>query len=46
MVSLWVYKVKNEVNGATINDVPDRYYQQVLDILVAEGLYDEEGNKL
>ena len=46
MVSLWVYKVKNEVNGTTIADVPERYYQQVLDILVAEGLYDEEGNKL
>jgi hypothetical protein len=46
MVSLWVYKVKNEVMGTTIEDVPERYYQQVLDILVAEGLYDEEGNKL
>jgi hypothetical protein len=46
MVSLWVYKVRNEVNGTTINDVPERYYQQVLDILVVEGLYDEEGNKL
>lgn len=46
MVKLWAYKVKNEVNGTTINDVPERYYQQVLDILIAEGLYDEEGNKL
>ena len=46
MVSLWVYKVENEVLGTTIEDVPDRYYQQVLDILVAEGLYDGEGNKL
>lgn len=46
MVSLWVYKVENEVLGTTMGDVPDRYYRQVLDILVAEGLYDEEGNKL
>ena len=46
MVSLWVYKVKNEVMGAAIDDVPERYYQQVLDILVAEGMYDEEGNRL
>lgn len=46
MVNLWVYKVKNEVMGTTINDVPERYYRQVLNILVAEGLYDEEGNKL
>lgn len=46
MVNLWVYKVKNEVMGTTIKDVPERYYQQVLNILVAEGLFDEEGNKL
>ncbi len=29
MVSLWVYKVKNEVNGTTIDDVPERYLKQV-----------------
>lgn len=46
MVSLWVYKVKNKVMGATLEDVPERYYEQVLDILVVEGLYDEEGNRL
>ena len=46
MVSLWVYKVKNEVLGTTIEDVPDRYYHHVLDILVSEGLYDGEGNRL
>lgn len=46
MVKLWVYKVENNVLGTTIEDVPERYYEQVLDILVADGLYDEEGNKL
>lgn len=46
MVKLWAYKVENNVLGTTINDVPERYYQQVLDTLVAEGLYDEEGNRL
>lgn len=46
MVKLWAYKVENNVLGTTLDDVPDRYYQQVLDLLVEQGLYDEEGNKL
>lgn len=29
MVSLWVYKVKNKINGTTIDDVPERYLSQV-----------------
>lgn len=29
-----------------LSEVPERYYQSVLDRLVAEGLYDVEGNKL
>lgn len=46
MVKLWAYKVENNVLGAKLEDVPERYYQQVLDILIADGLYDEEGNRL
>jgi len=44
MVFFWYVKVKLGLNE--LSDVPDRYYQQVLDLLVADGLYDEEGNKL
>lgn len=44
MVTFWYVKVK--LGLAELSDVPDRYYQQVLDLLVADGLYDEEGNKL
>lgn len=44
MITLWYVKVKLELNE--LSDVPERYYQQVLDLLVADGLYDEEGNKL
>ena len=29
MVSLWAYKVRNEINGSTIQDVPDRYREAV-----------------
>lgn len=44
MITLWYVKVKLELNE--LSDVPERYYQQVLNVLVAEGLYDKEGNKL
>lgn len=44
MVTLWYAKIKLGLNE--LIDVPGRYYQQVLDLLVAEGLYDEDGNKL
>lgn len=44
MVQLWYVKVKLGYNP--LSDVPDRYYQQSLDKLVADGLYDSEGNKL
>lgn len=46
MVKLWVYKVENNVLGTTIDDVPERYYKQVLDLLVEQGLFDEEGNRI
>lgn len=29
MVKLWAYIVANAVNGATIDDVPERYRDQV-----------------
>lgn len=29
MIKLWAYKVENNVMGATIDDVPDRYLEQV-----------------
>lgn len=44
MITLWYVKVKLELSK--LRDVPKRYYQQVLNLLVADGLYDEEGNKL
>ena len=44
MVTLWFVKIKLKLSE--LADVPERYYEQVLDILVAEGLYDEEGNRL
>lgn len=44
MVTLWYVKVKLELNQLT--DVPDRYNDDVLLLLVEDGLYDEEGNKL
>ena len=44
MIQLWYVKVK--LNYNPISDVPDRYYNQVLDKLVADGLYVSEGNKI
>lgn len=44
MVTFWYTKVI--LNYSPLTDVPDRYYPQVLERLVAEGLYDEEGNKI
>lgn len=29
MVSLWAYKVRNNVMGTTIEDVPERYLEAV-----------------
>lgn len=43
MVQLWYVKVKLEYNP--LSDVPERYYQQALNKLVADGLYDTQGNK-
>lgn len=44
MVTLWYVKVKLELNELT--EVPERYYNDVLAKLVADGLYDEKGNRL
>lgn len=33
MVKLWAYKVNNKINGATIDDVPERYREQVRELL-------------
>lgn len=44
MIQLWYVKVKLEYNPLT--DVPNRYYQQTLDKLVEDNLYDEKGNKI
>ena len=51
MITLWYSKVKNKFKDkdgkvATLSDVPDRYYDDVLARLVAEGLYDENGNEI
>ncbi|QJT71650.1 hypothetical protein [Psychrobacillus phage Spoks] len=43
MVNLWYVKVK--LNYNPLSDVPTRYYADVLAKLIADGLYDEEGNK-
>ncbi len=42
MVLFWFTKVK--LGLSELGDVPERYYQQVLEKLVDAGLYDEEGN--
>lgn len=44
MVTLWYVKIKLKLSE--LADVPERYYQQVLDKLVEEELFDEEGNRL
>lgn len=44
MVTFWYAKVK--VGMCELSDVRDVYYEAVLARLVAEGLYDEQGNKL
>lgn len=41
MIQLWYVKVKLGYN--TLSEVPERYYQQVLDKLVVDGLYDSNG---
>ena len=46
MVTLWYARVKNNFDGTVLSDVPERYYADVLARLVAEGLYDENGNKI
>ncbi len=44
MVIFWFTKVK--LGLSELGNVPERYYGAVLERLVAEGLYDESGNKL
>lgn len=44
MVNFWYAKVKTRFNGTTLADVPQKYYYAVLALLVADGLYDENGN--
>jgi len=44
MITFWYTKVL--LNYSPLTDVPDRYYKDVLDRLVLEGLYDDKGNKI
>lgn len=44
MVQLWFVRIKYGLSE--LSDVPERYYDDVLSLLVQEGLYDEEGNRL
>lgn len=44
MVLFWFTKVK--LGLSVLEDVPERYYAAVLDRLVAEGLYDADGNQI
>lgn len=44
MITLWYTKVK--YSYSELPEVPARYYDDVLARLVAEGLYDEAGNKI
>lgn len=44
MVKLWYVKVK--LNYNELKDVPERYYNGVLELLVSDGLYDKKGNKI
>lgn len=44
MVTLWYTKIKLRISE--LEEVPERYYDDVLARLVKDGLYDEEGNML
>lgn len=44
MIFLWFVKIK--LFMSELEDVPERYHQQVLDKLVEEGLFDVDGNRL
>lgn len=44
MVTFWYTKVK--LGLSDLSEVPDRYYDGTLALLVADGLYDEAGNKI
>lgn len=44
MVTLWTTRVKLKM--CELSDVSPWYYNQVLDNLVAMGIYDKEGNRL
>lgn len=38
MPDLWVIKIKLKINGATLNDVPPRYYDEVKRKLDEQGI--------
>lgn len=44
MITLWYTKVM--LGMCELEDVRERYREQVLERLVEDGLYDEEGNRL
>lgn len=44
MVTLWYVKIKFKLSK--LEEVPDRYYDQVLEMLVENNIFDEEGSRL
>lgn len=44
MVTLYFTMIK--FKKSELSAVPERYYQQVLDLLVAEGLFNEDGTRI
>lgn len=44
MIKFWYTKVK--LRYSELSDVPARYYDQVFAQLVADGIYDKDGNRL
>ena len=44
MIYLWYVKIK--LNMSELEEVPERYNSKVLEMLVKDGLFDEEGSRL
>lgn len=44
MITLWYTMIKLGKNE--LEEVPERYYAQVLERLVAEGYYNEDGTRI
>lgn len=44
MVKLWYTRIKYRMSY--LSDIPERYYSKVLDMLIENGYYDSDGNRI